>query len=231
MPTNVLLSQLVEDVRVEIGDDTVINVGAGETAALKNRIKRKQQEYYERFDWPDLRFTFEIALQAGERYYDIPTNLVTGKIERVAVFYSGQPVPVERGISFEEYAAYDSDSDERASPVQRWDIKRSATATSQIEVWPIPDADNDQRLQFRGLKGLRALAADADRCDLDSNLIVLGVAADIMAKKDDPGAKRVATRAEELYVRLTGNVQGGGKTIPQGRTPPVFADKAIVRVR
>lgn len=233
MPTNVLLSVLVEDVRHEIGDDPTVNVGVGETAALKNRLRRAQNWFYERFDWPHLRMTFEIDLEAGERYYDLPSGLNYSKIEQVSVFYSGQPIPVTRSISFEQYAQYDSDSDERASPVQRWDVKRPTSTVEQIEVWPIPDG-NDQVLQFRGIKALRALIADSDRCDLDSDLLVLSVAADIATKNKSEDAKRIATKAEDTYLRLTGNSQGGGKIIPMGQPYNSFsgtADKAIVRVR
>jgi hypothetical protein len=233
MPTGIQLSRLVEDVRHEIGDDPTTNVGVGDTVAIKNRIRRKQNWLYQRFDWPHLRLTFEIELEAGERYYDLPTGLNYDKIEQVSVFYSGKPVPVTRGISFEQFAQYDSDSDERASPVQRWDIKRPDADVEQIEVWPIPDGD-DQVLQFRGIKALRTLIADADLCDLDSDLLVLQVAADLATKNKSEDAKRIATQAEDMYLRLTANSQGGGKIIPMGQPynkSNWTGDKAIVRVR
>lgn len=211
----VQLRQLIEDLRAATGQDVSTAVGVNTLPALKWRLNSKQRWLYDTHTWPHLRITSEIVLQAGERYYDLPADMDFDRIEEVAIYWSGRPHPITRGISFEQYSVFDSDSDERSSPALRWDIKRPDPDVEQVEIWPIP-ADNDMRLQFRGIRKLVDMVADADPCMIDGDVLVEYCAADILkrGKKEDADAMR--EQANSHRSAKAGNSNSGAKVTSMG---------------
>lgn len=202
------LRQLVSRVRGEVMRSTSVSVGVDTLDALKDHIRSVQQELYDDYDWPHLRVMPYKVLAAGQRYYDAPTEINLDRVEEVQAWWSGTPKPIRHGIGFDEYAQYDSDSDERADPVRAWDTRRTSTTATQIEVWPIP-VSNDQKLQFRGLRPLRAMVEDDDTADLDDTLIVLFTAADIAAAQKSENASRLLERAIRHMGKRKSRAAGG----------------------
>ena len=85
-------------------------------------------------------------------------------------------------------------------------------------------------IRFTGIRFLRPFNADADRCDLDGDMIVLYAAAEILMRdrKDDAQAKLQA--GTTLYMKLRGNQEknrsfnlNGGDSDKTDRQPEVFA--------
>lgn len=198
--------------RAEAGHSVSVAAGVDNAPALTQKLRRAQVLLYDDYDWPFLRETWTIDLQAGQRYYDLPQNpngdrLDMERIERVTIDYSGRPVPLERGINDEQYAQTNSDNGERAGPCRRWDIKRTTAAAEQIEAWPIP-VDNTNIMGFKGIRRLRSLINPEDQCDLDDQLIVLTAAAEILARqgaKDAPLVQQAAgARLKQLKARTKG---------------------------
>src|SRR5690554_3498939 len=74
-------------------------------------LQRKQEWLWDDFDWPHLRVDRFIDLQAGQRYYDMPTDLDIDRIQTVEVRFDQVWASVRPGIDAEHYAAYDSDLD------------------------------------------------------------------------------------------------------------------------
>jgi hypothetical protein len=216
MARNVTLEQLVDDLRAEVGRDSSVAAGKNELPGFKKRLARMQNQLYQKFDWPFMRTEQTIALQAGERYYDWPTLLNPDRVEKVEVRWNTSWYPVLRGIGPNEYNSYDSVDDERSDPVLRWDVRSTgaslAAQVEQIELWPIP-ASNDPVLHMWGMRPLRALVAEADRCDIDSDLIVLTLAAKILARGKSADAPLVKKEADDLWRRLTGNSRGADESI------------------
>jgi hypothetical protein len=214
MPNTATLGALLVDLRAELGQSLNPVQATQIEPAHRVKLQRAQRTLWQEFDWPHLRVTRDIALAAGQRYYDLPTDMLLERVEQVQVKWSGSWLPVPRGIGSDDYSAYDSDNDERSDPVLRWD----AAPNDQIEVWPLP-ASNNQVLRITGIRNLRAFTETDDFCDLDRDLIVLAAAADLA--KNEVDIKRFAARVQSLRARLQGNSQSGGDRVAANfATPP-----------
>lgn len=216
------LQDLVRMLRAEVGHSTKVSVGVDNLDGLVQKLQRTQVMLNDDYDWPFMRTEFEVQLQAGQRYYDLPFGtggqLDMERIETVATNYSGRPTPLHRGIGFENYASFNSDNGDRASPARRWDIRRVDTAKEQIEVWPIPATNFQEIIFFQGFKKLAPLIAMSDTADIDDILIVLTTGSEILAraKSADAGSMQAAAaaRLKQLKARTKGSMQirtmGGG---------------------
>lgn len=224
------LAQLVSDLKAETGESTLVSVGIGNLPAIQHKIRRTQETLYDEFDWPHLKQFVSKTMTAGQRFYDLPTEINYERIINVAHWSNALPVPIDRGIGFEHYAQYSSDDDARADPVLAWDI-RWRTSVEQLEVWPIPATSGDT-IQFEAIRKLRDLTADADVADLDDRLIVLYAAADILARQGAKDAQRIAGLALARFNKLKGLAQAGSKMITLGGTsePRKPRDHVVIRV-
>ncbi len=210
------LQQLVSDLRAEAGQSQKVSVGTDAEDRLKRILRRTQETLYDDYDWPHLTIFASKPLVAGQRYYDMPTTMPFMNVIDVAVIDgTGQPIPVTRGIGFEEYAAYDSDNDQRSNPVQAWDLRRTGVSATQIEVWPIPASA--QTLWFKGLRTLPALTSNTDTCVVDDVLIVLFAAAELLARSDSKDAELKLKLAQTRYTRLKGKTQGASSIVALGQ--------------
>lgn len=224
------LGDLLSQLRHEIGDSSSLSVGTGTTDSLKHVLRRKQEELYDEYDWPFLRVYKSKTLSAGDRYYDWPSGLDPDHIDKVVVWHSGSPQPIERGIGFEEYAAHSSDDDERADPVLRWDVRWTGS-TDQIEVWPIPASDGDT-LQFEGRRPLSDLVDESDTADLDDRMIVLFAAAEILTRREskDAEAKLSLARRRLKFVRSRSKAGSSTATMGGAGKQPSQRGRTIIRV-
>lgn len=205
--------------RAECSRSTNVSVGVDDTQTLMTVLQRTQETLYDDFDWPHLRENFPaIVLQAGQRYYDLPSGLNFDRIEDAAIRLSGLPIPFRRGIDFNCYAAFDSDADVRSSPAQRYDI-RSVDGKEQIEVWPVP-ADSSNSMQFKGIRKLARLVDTDDLADLDDQLIVLFAAYEILLHAEAPDANAKLKAAQARYARLKGRSAGTRPTYRLGMGAP-----------
>lgn len=231
MARGVSLLQLVTRLRAELGRSTSPALGSADVPTLQQAINRAYETLYKK-DWQHLRREFpKITLSAGQRYYDIPAQLDSDRIEKVVVWWNGEPYPLLKGIGFEHFAAYDSTIDERNSPAARWDIRFTGT-TDQIEIWPIP-ADNQQTLQIIGKTKFARLVNDTDLCRLDDNLVILHAAARLAVARKSNDASLFAADAKELLEELLGNASSTDEPANMAGTPrePDVYTQVVVRVR
>lgn len=230
MARGTALSQLVSMFRAETHRSMSVAAGVDALDAVKELLRRTQEMLYDEYDWPFLRVMTTKTLAAGSRYYDVPADLNLERIDEVQLIYSGEPRPISHGISFAEYATFDSDSDERSDPVLAWDLRWTGSAT-QIEVWPIP-ASSGSKLWFRGIRKLRALTSDSDVADLDDRLIVLYAAAETLAAQDSKDAQAKLSAARDRLSRMKGRAQGPTTPIAlgQGRSRDAIHPRARVTV-
>lgn len=223
MARGTLLSDLLTQLRAETGQSTVAAAGIDNKPSLVQAINRVQEVLFDDFNWPFKRVMPYLSLMAGTRYYDLPATIDFEHIVDVAVWYSGRPQRIDKGITYEQYNMYSSDDDERSGPVMRWDIKYigSPTNREQLEVWPIPD-DSSQKLQFNGTTKLVKMVADSDRAVLDDSLIVLTAAAEILARQKSEDAPLKQKMARARYAQLRAKyaassapfIMGGGVNPP-----------------
>jgi len=187
MARNVTLGELIDDVRAEAGHSLQASLGVAMRDVLIKALQRQQRRLWEDHDWKFLRVHRDVVLSAGQRYYNIPSDLTLERIEKVEFKYGNRWVPVEYGIGQPQLDQYDSDRDIRALPIQRWQEYEN----DQYEIWPISSQDGTATppnyvLRFWGYRKLKPLVAESDRADLDDILrfasisavidIVLGVA-------------------------------------------------------
>jgi hypothetical protein len=205
------LLKLVEMVRNEVGRATNVAVGVDDVPELKAKIRRQQELFYDDYDWPFLRQVFPVKpLQAGELYYDFPVGLNVTRIEKVVLWYNNLPRDLDRGITFAEYAIYNSlaGTPVRQSPARRWDVRWTGTK-EQMEIWPVP-SDNSQTVQMAGIRNLRPLINDSDAADLDDQLIALAVAGELLQKQENANASTVLKLAGARLASMKGRAHDGG---------------------
>lgn len=220
-------SVLVSRLRSELKRSNDVAVGVDDVPSLKETLNHVYSILYLQRDWSHLRKLFSKPLTAGTRYYNLPSGLNTERIEVAAVYWGNLPTEIHRGIGFSEYAAFDSDEDERSDPVQKYDIRW--TGTTQIEVWPIP-ATNDQTLKFIGIQDAPRLVNDTDQCLLDDTLVVLAAAAELIRDGEEKKIKQAL--ANQHLNMLTARQRGdGGYRLGLGPTSgSVRPHEAVVRV-
>lgn len=202
MARGTTLNELLRMVREETGQSTSAALGQNTVDSLKQKIRRQQEVLWNETTWPHLKVQVEIALQAGERYYNPPPQLsMNHRIESVSVYHGKQWQDVKPGITLRCYNWIDPDQDQREDPVRRWDLYES----EQIELWPLP-ATNGIRVMIEGTRNLRQLVDDSDVADLDDRLITLFLAAEINAAKRMPNAQAQLSMAQTLLAKLKGSL-------------------------
>jgi hypothetical protein len=225
------LQEVVAQLRAETGRNQNVAVGVSELDNLKEQIRRIQEMLYDEYDWPFLTVERSISLQAGQRFYDFPSDLNYDRINVVKFKYNNVYVEVERGITFDDYSIYDSTLGERSSPLLKWDV-RNTGVIEQLEAWPIPNDDGS--LHFFGTKKLSALVNDDDRLDLDDRMVVLFAAAEILARQKSPDARNKLDLANARLLKLRANSQAASKTIQVGlgnRHQNRHSGKTVIVVR
>ena len=220
------LGELVEMLRAECRITTSVAQGQANENYLKQLIRRYYEQLYDDYDWPFMRILKANArktMAAGSRYYDFPTTINVERIERLWYLDGSVWVPLKRGIGPEQYSVHDSDGDERADPVLRWEIY----SDSQFEVWPLPSSTGT--VWVDGIKKKNELTGDSDTCDLDGNMIILFAAAEVLSatNQKDAQAKLQAAqgRRDQLRGRLAASeddfVMGGETGGDPRRSPEV----------
>jgi hypothetical protein len=203
MARNVSLGVLIDDLRAEAGHSLQANLGVQMRDVLVKVLQRQQRRLWEDYDWTFLRVERDIAVAAGQRYYNFPTDLNLERLERVEFKYGDRWIPVDYGIGRHQYDTHDSDRDVRAFPVERW----KEHDNDQIEIWPIPSQNGStvtvsNILRFTGIRKLRPLVAESDVADLDDTMLVLFSAAEILAREKSEDASLKLQLADAHYKRL-----------------------------
>jgi len=185
------------------------------TESHKLLIKAEQDRLFEDYAWPHLRVTYEVRLLAGQYVYDLPEDAYSAtdgtytlKIDRVEEIYvrdGGEWVKLIPEIDERHYSIHESTLDERAWPVRNW----KATENDQIEVWPVPDTNGDADtlegyIRIVGIRELQPLVADADRADLDDEMLSDYVAAGLLAATGAKDANLRLEAANKRYAKLKG---------------------------
>lgn len=235
MARGATLRQLISDLRDELRRTNAPYASPDETPVLRRTINHVYHLLYYKHDWPFLKHRFApITLNAGQRYYDFPPGLDPEHILTAKVFWSGNYCDICRGISYDDYNVHDPEQNERSSPVMKWDVVFTGTK-EQIEVWPLPDGDA-QKLLFEGVYRHQPLVNDDDKCALDSELIVLFAAAELLQAHDANDHEAKLQMANELLRLLklssssAGEAQGTFRIGLGAQGPDRPHPRAIVRI-
>ena len=225
------LLELTGELRTELGRAANIAVGPGDIPALQRTLRRVQKTLWTQYDWPFMRHVFPmIPLQAGQTYYDPPDNLDIERIESMAVWQNDVPVPIRRGVGWDEYTSYKPG--DRADPAMAWDMRTNDVFDTQIEIWPTPNSDS-YSLQIIGIRQLRPFTHDAHLCDMDDELIILYAAAQILARQKSADAPILAQMASEHLAKCKARASSGdSKRVRIGLGPDesMFARRSRITV-
>jgi hypothetical protein len=205
MPNRLPLSEMVYDLRAEVGHSLVAGQGTNMTETLKYQLKRTQYELYRAHDWPALIIDEQIAVTAGSRFLTDFTNIDKEQINKLWCEEGSQWIPIEYGIDPLQYSLYSSDNTVTGFPIRRY---RYDELQSQLEIWPLPSIDTV--VLGRGQILLPPLLDDTDTSLLDGTLIVLFAAAHILARQQDEDAPVVLAKAQTYLTSVLKN-QGSQK--------------------
>ena len=177
------LAVLINDLRAEVGHSLLPSLGKATRDVLINQLQRVQRRLWDDYNWNFLKVRRDLSINAGQRYYDLPSDIVFERITRVETKHGDNWSKLMYGIGADEYNQYDSDADERSSPVRRYDNYEN----NQIEFYPVP-ANNSQSngtdsVRIHGIRNLTPLVAESDTADLDDQLIVLFAASEILSRQ------------------------------------------------
>ncbi len=198
---------LVTMLRNELGRSTSVSVGVDDLPRLKHHLNRAYETRFDEHDWPHLRKLFsKIAMNASQSLYDFPSDLDYTRIEGTWVWWNSRPYGIDRGITPDDYAIFDTTSAKTSAPILKWDV-RDAAGQVQFEVWPMPSASAVQTVQFLGHRKVTKLVNDADLCLLDDWLIVLDAAAALT--KDVVDKKQKSAEAETRFITVRANTVAG----------------------
>jgi hypothetical protein len=224
-------AQLVTALRAELERSTDPAAGVAGLPTLKQVIARNYEAAYQDYDWPHLNTIFDkIPLNAGQRYYDFPEGCDFDDLEEIVVWWNAQPVPIERGIGFEDYATYDSEEGATSDPVIKWDVRATDTH-EQMEVWPVP-ASNQQSIQIRGQRKFEPLINDEDLCRIDDQIVVLASAVELLPAKARTSVQAKLAAAQSRLARVKGRSKAASPSVRMGlgrSSQPVYG-KSVVRV-
>lgn len=208
MARGLQLQALLSMLRAEVGDAQSVALGVNAVEGYKNILRRVQETLWLDHEWPHLRHYVDDPLPAGTRYHQYPAGL---DFERSIVAWgkdTGDWEPLVYGITPEMLNTWDSDAGQRSSPLRAWQHQAD---NNGYEVWPIPLRDTAVR--FRGTAPLKPLVKETDVCTLDSQIIVLFAAAEILQSRDRKDAEAKLATAQNTLRRLKA-LQGAKKSEP-----------------
>lgn len=195
------LDELIYAVRAECGDSTNQAMGLEALPAYTQLLNRIQDTYYQDFDWPKLIINRDEAVLAGERYYTFNDDVNFDRIFKASVLIGGQWTPLHYGIEPEHYNASNPELGQTETSPRRWVHYEG----NQFEIWPMPSAATT--IRFRCIRSLPKMTLGTDECLLDSTLLILTAAAEILARKKSEDAKLKLSMATSHYNRLKGRSQ------------------------
>lgn len=228
MARNSTFERIIEMVRAEAKLSTDTSVGVESLTYIKQLINRTYEVLWDEFEWSFTALRREDCfktLAAGQRYYDFPADLDSDAVEGAWVYNGGVWNPIDYGVSLDQYASVDSETDERSDPVLRWVVRDD----DQFEVWPIP-ASNGDLIGFSGKRKFVRLSANADRCEMDDTLVALLCASEILSAAKDGSAPQKVALAQARLDKLRGKASGNGRFV-MGRGDQTAVDLSKVMFR
>lgn len=171
------------------------SMNEAEKAKLVHLVNRVQDTLYMGHFWSFLQKRTPVVLYPGQRFYDIPSGYNLDRIETIYYKDDTNYLPLHRGISLDCYNTYDSFTDERSDPPERWDIVDNEGA-EQLEIWPIPQTSGYQ-LFIQGLRTITPLVNDTDIVELDDFMIALYCASELLMDVDKEEAMAKLSRANQ----------------------------------
>lgn len=206
MATGRTLAQVLADVCVQVGVSSVAAQQQDIREALKTHIRNEQERLIDDYDWLPFKNAtegswFDVTLVAGERYYDWPDGFDYKTLKGMWCLMNGTWLPINYGITLDDYTAFSSEDDERADPVQKWDFHTE----EQLEIWPLPVDDGGTiRLEGRQLPDVVAASESTVMVIDHIALSKFAAASFLRSRPDETGENR--RLASERYAEGLGRI-------------------------
>lgn len=191
------LAAIRNGLKAEIGDS--LEIGTANDKTYNQLLANMEMWLASEYDWPFLELRTDVPMVAGTRYYTMPTTYNQDRPIFAECKFNTYWHKLELGIGSREYNAFDSERGIKADPVYRW----RQTNDGQFEVWPLP-ASNVQTIRLTGQQQILPLVEDADLADLDDQLLILFVAAEILSRSDMKDATTKMQKAQDRFLKLRG---------------------------
>lgn len=188
-------SQLVEEVRLESKISTNSSRGLDNRDNLEQIVKRNYEILWDDYEWEHLNVKHTdafVQLYAGQNIYQFPDTIDLSTVAKVFASNGNSWVPVEYGITLQNYAQIDPTRNNRSDPVQNWE----ARSMTEFEVFPLP-ASNVERIGFEAKKKFVQLVDQTDVAQIDSLCIVLISAAELLASNNAKESQLKLKMAEQ----------------------------------
>ena len=205
MPNRLPLSEMVSDLRAEVGHSLIAGQGTNMVDTLKYQLKRTQYELYRGYDWPALIISEQKPVPANSRHLPEFDNVDKEQINELWCKQGTEWYPITYGIDPMHYSLYDPDSGVVGFPIQRYEYDELA---QQLEIWPLTSIDTT--VLAKGQILLPPLVDDADTSLLDGTLIVMFAAAHMLARQKDEDASLMQQKAQTYLTSIMKN-QGSQK--------------------
>jgi len=224
MARGTTLGELIDDLRAEAGHSIQASLGKATREVLISVLQRTQRRLWADYSWPFLRVRRDISMAAGQRYYDLPSDVVFERIENAEFKWGGRWGQISFGIGVAELNQTDSDQDQRSWPISHYDAYDDS-GTTQLEVWPVPSNNADAstgagNVRINGIRNLSPFIASSDTADLDDQLLVLYAASEILARQKQTDAQQKLNYANAHYMRLKARSAKSDTFVLGGGVPP-----------
>ena len=213
MPVGVALSELRRQLRAEVGQSLNPAQGVNAQGEYDLILARQQQELWESYEWPHLEYHVDVPISSGQVVYDYDSAMPFEAINSAWALVNDRWEKVLYGIKPEHVNTYTT----RAWPLARWANSVKITAgkvvpAGQFKVLPEPSQNGT--LRFYGQAQCNPLIAEADVCVLDSTLITLFAAAEILGARKAEHAPIKLQKAQQYLRRLLANQGADKRQIP-----------------
>jgi len=177
-------------------------------------LRRAQNYLYWKYDFNELRQTFDYTVNPGQTLYDWRDDMAPRQIISLRVLYNTIWHPLQEGIEY----FHDTVVDTRYYP-QRYDRR------AQLEIWPQPDAVYSLRVEY--YQRLARFTQDGDRCTLDSDLVFNYALAKAKRHYRHPDASDYFDEVADFLRRLK-SAEHGNKRYVVGEKPGAPMPRPVV---
>jgi hypothetical protein len=212
MPVGVTLANLRRDLRAETGQSLNMAQGVQSQATQDNQLDRQQLELWDAYDWPHLAYWVDVPAAQSQSLYSYPQSMPFNQINRI--YWQAANATKWRELAYGIRAFDPLPGTPQTGTPARWgniasvDTNGVTNPVGQLEILPKPSSNGT--LRFEGSAPCNPLVADTDICVLDSKLIVLFAAAEILATQKVEAAQLKLLKAQ-TYLRRLRSSQGADK--------------------
>jgi hypothetical protein len=203
LPLKKTLGQLRADLQRRLGFGQSGNAGIVNSPIMDSFLQDAQEQLYPVCDWRELCAVEERDVGVAQQYMDYPADCNVERIQRIAVWDGGEWQQLEEGISLEQRSV---------------DLGNSPLAyerRDQIELWPVPNAIYQVRIEY--VRTLGRFTDSNDRCSLPDRDVFLVALSNAKAHYKQQDAANYQAQADALLVRL--KAMHRGKTVFTKSTP------------